>query len=309
MDYFAHTVKLADGDSGRMSWWKRGDYVRRRIVRSGVPLGSSGGNFSTHAFKLTRTGLDTFLPSPGPAIHITSFHCRVTWSAGAGTCAGCRIAFRGTGCDVSSACTIRTQQCTGGTNKYSSTGIVLGWSTTIGAYLTICGGFLNTGSCKAPCNHSDQQPRFYLHDALPAQDDRLGINIPKPVEWNFKLYYRSIRLTQVPTKWCGSCLRWVTQRKGIPTPILRFLPPTIGYGKLFFNQHLRNVVPIGYQSPHNPKIFPSDFFGIIINGEGNEVFGVDGGRILYWGVIANEKAPPPRRWGSLFVWRYYQRMD
>ena len=90
-------------------------------------------------------------------------------------------------------------------------------------------------------------------------------------------------------------MRWVTQRKGIPTPILRFLPPTIGYGKLFFNQHLRNVVPIGYQSPHNPKIFPSDFFGIIINGEGNEVFGVGGGRILYLGVMAKEKAPPPTR--------------
>lgn len=51
------------------------------------------------------------------------------------------------------------------------------------------------------------------------------------------------------------------------TPILYFGSPIIGNRHLSLNQHLRNVLPIDNDSANNPKIFPSNFFGIIIKAE------------------------------------------
>ncbi len=36
---------------------------------------------------------------------------------------------------------------------------------------------------------------------------------------------------------------------------------------MLLNKHIGKVLPINYKPPHNPEIFPSDFFGIIINAE------------------------------------------
>ena len=144
------------------------------------------GEFSTHAFKSTCMGLDTFLPSPGLTTFITSFHCRDIWSTGTEveTCAGCRIVFRGTCCDVISAFTIRTQYFIGGTNSNNSTGIVLGWILPSG-HIATASWIPNPVSPHAiiPINNPNEKPVFIF--MIPSRlKMKSWENIPKPVKWN-----------------------------------------------------------------------------------------------------------------------------